>query len=95
MSNKNNIKTPAAGQDTIRGLGKLGWTEGGKMHSTVKKLMSSFDDEVKPAAEPGRYHVAHFFGHDRKNLERTYNLNQIRKVMMEYVDDKIYKDSKK
>jgi hypothetical protein len=40
---KNTIKSPK--EDTLRGIGKLGWTEGGKMNSTIKRLESSFSDE--------------------------------------------------
>lgn len=45
MPDKNNLKSPI--DDSLRGLGKLGWTESGKLHSTIKKLTSSFSDEVK------------------------------------------------
>lgn len=46
MNTKNHIKTP--NQDTIRGLGKLGWTESGKVHNNIKKLTATFtNDEMK------------------------------------------------
>ena len=41
-----NVTTPAAGQNTLRGTGKLDWTPSNKLHSTVKKLIASFDDEL-------------------------------------------------
>lgn len=40
-----------------------------------------------------RYHVAQIFGHDKKNLEKTYNLNQVRKMFVIYVDNTKAKDS--
>lgn len=49
MPQKNHMKTPPPEQETLRGTGKLGWTESGKMHSNAKKLTASFsNDEVKP-----------------------------------------------
>lgn len=45
MKNKNNIKSPNI--DSLRGLGKLGYTESGKLHSTIKNLTSSMEDVVK------------------------------------------------
>ena len=43
MKTKNHVKSPT--EDTTRGLGKLGYTEGGKMHGTVKRLTGSFDND--------------------------------------------------
>ncbi len=40
---KNTIKSPK--EDSLRGIGKLGWTEGGRMNSTIKRLESSFSKE--------------------------------------------------
>lgn len=43
MKTKNHIKSPK--EDTLRGIGRLGWTEGSKMNSTIKRLESSFTGE--------------------------------------------------
>ena len=40
---KNKIKSPI--EDSLRGIGKLGWTESGKMNSTLKRLESSFETD--------------------------------------------------
>lgn len=42
MRTKNHIK---ADNDDLRGIGKLDWTESSKMHSTIKKLESTFDND--------------------------------------------------
>lgn len=49
MKTKNNIHTPPVDAETLRGTGKFGWTEGGKMHSTFKRLSESLvnDDVVR------------------------------------------------
>jgi hypothetical protein len=47
MRNKNKIKAPDANTDTIRGIGKLGYGESSKMHSTIKNLSSTFSDTVR------------------------------------------------
>lgn len=49
MKTKNNIKNPIV--DTIRGIGKLGYTESGKLHNTLKKLNGTFDID-KPVGIP-------------------------------------------
>jgi hypothetical protein len=43
MKTKNHIKSPK--EDSLRGIGKLGWTESGKTISTVRRLQSSFEDQ--------------------------------------------------
>lgn len=43
MRYKNSIKSPK--QDSLRGIGKLGWTEGSKLHKVVKNLISTFNNE--------------------------------------------------
>lgn len=43
MKNKNHIKSPK--QNSLRGIGKLGWTESGIMHSTIKRLISTFNTD--------------------------------------------------
>lgn len=48
MKSKNHIK---AKNESLRGIGKLGWTESGILHTTMKKLSATFDNEesVTPA----------------------------------------------
>jgi len=43
---KNHIKNTNPNSNSIRGIGKLGWTESGRLHNTLKKLVS-VDDEAK------------------------------------------------
>lgn len=45
MKNKNTIK--ALDNDSLRGQGKLGWTEAGKLHNTTKRLVGTFEEEGK------------------------------------------------
>ena len=45
MKAENKIKSPK--QDSLRGIGKLGWTEAGRLHGTIKKLIGSFNTETK------------------------------------------------
>ena len=40
---KNKIKSPI--ENSLRGIGKLGWTESGKMNSTLKRLEGSFEND--------------------------------------------------
>lgn len=51
MSDKNNIK---ANNDSLRGIGKLGHTEGGKMHSTLRNLSGTFSDADEVRNKPGK-----------------------------------------
>lgn len=45
MKTKNHLHIPKdTDGDFLRGVGKLGWTEGGKMHSTIKRMASAFDN---------------------------------------------------
>jgi len=44
MKNKNHIK---ADNESFRGIGKLGWTESGKMKSTLSRLEATFEEERK------------------------------------------------
>lgn len=53
MRKKNSIKTP--NNDTIRGIGKLDYTERGKLCSTLKRLESSFEQEVRKI--PGKKNI--------------------------------------
>lgn len=49
MANTNHIKAPAANATSVRGIGKLGYTEGGRLNSTIKKIQASMDgDEFRP-----------------------------------------------
>lgn len=52
MKQKNSIKTPDVGQNTLRGTGKLDYTPAGKLHSTMARLEATFDDE--PIKIPGK-----------------------------------------
>ena len=64
MPKTNHIKSPAADQDSLRGLGALDYTPAGKMHSTFKRLLSSFADELKPG--PGKKQTVKCPGCNRK-----------------------------
>lgn len=44
MKTKNKIKSPK--NNSLRGIGKLDWTEGSKLHSTIKRLASSFENNT-------------------------------------------------
>lgn len=44
MPQKNHLKTPT--EDTLRGTGKLGWGEHSALHGTMKRLVSTFGDDV-------------------------------------------------
>lgn len=52
-----NLKTPK--EDSLRGTGvnKMGWSEGGRMHSTVKRLMKSFSTENTPTKRENKKKV--------------------------------------
>lgn len=45
MPKRNHIKVDATADNTLRGIGKLGFTEKGKLHSTIKKITATFEDK--------------------------------------------------
>lgn len=45
MPKRNHIKVDATADNTLRGIGKLGYTESGKLHSTIKKITATFEDK--------------------------------------------------
>lgn len=54
---KQTIKTP--NDDTLRGtgIGSLGWGESSKLHSTAKRLVSTFDTPVKEKSKKNKTEV--------------------------------------
>ena len=56
-SMKQTIKTP--NEDTLRGtgIGSLGWGESSKLHSTAKRLVSTFDTPVKEKSKKNKIEV--------------------------------------
>lgn len=41
------MSTVKARAKSVREIGKFGWTEGSRLHSTIKRLMSSIDEQFK------------------------------------------------
>lgn len=56
MRTKNHVKSPK--KDSLRGIGKLGWSGGGKMHSTIKRLVGSFQEVKKCRSRKNKYNVS-------------------------------------
>lgn len=82
MRTKNHIKAPQ--NDTLRGTGKLGWSESSAVHSTVKRLVSTFDpgDTFKRIAKAKKIKVtcpqcgANFSNREGKVRAHTISVNK-------------------
>ena len=82
MRTKNHIKAPK--NDTLRGVGKLGWTESSAVHSTVKRLVSTFEpnDTFKGVAKAKKIKVtcpqcgANFSNREGKVKPHTISVNK-------------------